>query len=238
MSAMLAITYCFRFENGEVREVLLRLDGDTLALIPEGDVSPPFWTDISFRQCRVCTLNPATHPYCPVAVHLMRIVELFKDRLSSEKVRIEVSDSQRGYFKDASLQSGLGPLMGIIMVSAGCPVMNPLRPMVRFHLPFASMKETEFRTVSMYLMAQYFRARKGQAPDWSLEGLQQIYDRIRIVNKSFAERLRAASDKDAAVNAIVILDCFAKGVPIAARTALREYERHFAVYCDEHSPLS
>lgn len=108
--------------------------------------------------------------------------------------------------------------------------MEPLRPLVRFHLPFASMEETEFRIVSMYLVAQYFRAKGGKTPDWSLEGLQEIYNRVGVVNRCFAERLRSATTKDASVNAIVILDCFAKGVPFAVRTTLRDYEKYFDSY--------
>jgi hypothetical protein len=116
------------------------------------------------------------------------------------------------------------------MVTGGCPVMDPLRPLVRFHLPFASMEETEFRIVSMYLIAQYLRQKAGKTPDWSLEGLQVIYDKVQDVNRCFAGRLRAATTKDASVNAIIILDCFAKGVPFAVRTTLREYEKHFEGY--------
>jgi hypothetical protein len=120
--------------------------------------------------------------------------------------------------------------MGIIMVSGGCPVMDPLRPLVRFHLPFASMEETEFRIVSMYLIAQYFREKKGEKPDWSLDGLKEIYNKVGEVNISFADRLRAATKKDASVNALIILDCFAKGVPFAVRTTLSDYEKYFEFY--------
>jgi hypothetical protein len=69
----------------------------------------------------------------------------------------------------------------------------------------------------------------------SLSGLQLIYDRIRVVNKAFAERLRSASSKDANVNAIVILDCFAKGVPFAVKNALKDFEHHFDLYFAELS---
>lgn len=235
MSETFSINYLFRFDNGEEQEISLLLDEHTLALIARQEPVFPFWAELPFHQCRVCPLHPETTPHCPIAVHLTRIVNIFKDHASSEDVLVEVTDSQRCYLKRTSLQNGLSPLMGIIMVTGGCPVMDPLRPLVRFHLPFASMKETEFRIISMYLVAQYFRARKGKTPDLSLSGLQQIYDRIRVVNKAFAERLRSASSKDANVNAIVILDCFAKGVPFAVKNALRDFEHHFDMYFGELS---
>lgn len=224
------IQYLFRFKNGETREIALVLDENTLVLVSEKNSTPPFWSELTFHQCSVCPLEPGLHPHCPIALHLSGIVETFLDYNSYDEVTVEVSDSQRHYLKETSLQNGLGSLMGVIMVTGGCPVMDPLRPLVRFHLPFASMEETEFRIVSMYLIAQYFRAKYGEKPDWSLDGLQVIYNKVGEVNKSFAERLRAASTKDASVNALIVLDCFAKAVPFAVRTTLRDYEKYFESY--------
>lgn len=230
MPNQIHIDYLFRFRNGDALKTALLLDENTLALVAETACTPPFWSELAFHQCSVCPLDPSLHPHCPIALHLHVIVDTFRNYNSYDEVTVEVSDSQRRYLKETSLQNGLGPLMGIIMAAGGCPVMEPLRPLVRFHLPFASMEETEFRIVSMYLVAQYFREKKGEAPDWSLDGLQVIYNRVGEVNKFFAERLRSATSKDASVNAIIILDCFAKAVPFAVRTALRDYEKYFASY--------
>ncbi len=230
MPQPMEISYLFRFNNGDTQEIPLQLDGDTLALVSGPNRTPPPWAELTLHQCKVCPLDPGSQPHCPIAVQLGGIVDTFRDYDSFETVTVEVSDSQRRYLKETSLQNGLGPLIGIVMATGGCPVMAPLRPLVRFHLPFASMEETEFRIVSMYLVAQYFRAKKGEEPDWTLEGLQLIYDRVREVNRSFADRIRFATSKDASVNAIIILDCFAKAVPFAVRTALRDYERHFDTY--------
>ena len=99
------------------------------------------------------------------------------------------------------------------MVTSGCPVLAPLRPMVRFHLPFATRLETIFRAVSSYLVGQYLRARKGERADWELSGLAHTYKLVGKVNRAFALRLRAAVDKDANLNALVQLDVFAKALP-------------------------
>lgn len=230
MTQTVNIRYLFRFGNGDSREIPLRIDENTLALIAEENSSPPFWSALAFHRCSVCPLDPGLQSHCPVALHLSGIMDIFTNYYSSDTVIVEVSDSQRTYIKETSLQNGLGPLMGIIMVTGGCPVMDPLRPLVRFHLPFASMEETEFRIISMYLIAQYFRAKNGEEPDWSLTGLQAIYTGVAEVNRSFAERLRSASEKDAGVNALIILDCLAKAVPFAVRTTLRDYEKYFTAY--------
>lgn len=230
MTSALQFDYRFRFQDGRLKEIALQLDGDSLALAAAPAQPPPAWAELAFQQCTVCPLAGAGHSHCPIAVPLAGIVESFKEHDSFEEVTVEVNDGQRRYCKETSLQNGLGALMGIVMVASGCPVMEPLRPLVRFHLPFATLEETEFRIVSMYLIAQYFRAQKGALPDWSLAGLQTIYDRVQEVNRCFAARLRGASSKDASVNAIIILDCFARAVPFAVRTTLRHYEKHFDYY--------
>ena len=59
------------------------------------------------------------------------------------------------------VQMGVSSLLGVIMTTSGCPIMAQLKPMVRFHLPFASLEETIFRMVSMHLVAQYLRHQDG-----------------------------------------------------------------------------
>jgi len=49
------------------------------------------------------------------------------------------------------------------------PIFEKLKPMVRFHLPFASIEETKYRAISMYLLAQYFLYQQGSQPDWDLK---------------------------------------------------------------------
>jgi len=230
MSPPLTIQYNFSFGNNETREILLQLEEDTLALLPMGRHAPPEWARLGLHTCKGCPLDPALHPHCPIAVQLGEVVEIFREHNSYDDVTVEVLDSRRRYLKETSLQEGLGSLAGIIMATGDCPILAPLRPMVRFHLPFATLEETEFRMISMYLFAQYLRLQSGKQPDWTLDGLQDIYDRVRNVNHSFAKRIRAASDNDVGVNAIIILDCLAKAVPSAIRTLTKDYEKYFDTY--------
>jgi hypothetical protein len=98
------------------------------------------------------------------------------------------------------------------MVTSGCPIFEKLKPMVRFHLPFASIEETKYRAISMYLLAQYFLYQQGSQPDWDLKKLAEAYENIRVVNESFCKRLRTIEGKDANLNAVVVLDIFADSV--------------------------
>ena len=99
------------------------------------------------------------------------------------------------------------------MATSACPHTAHFRPMARFHLPLASKEETLYRATSMYLLAQYFAYRDGENPDLDLSGLARIYANLEIVNRAMARRLRSASEQDAAVNAVVILDVLAKTLP-------------------------
>ena len=117
------------------------------------------------------------------------------------------------------------------MATSGCPIMKKLKPMVFSHLPFATLKETQYRVLSMYLLAQYFVYRRGGEPDWPLSKLANLYDDIQIVNKSFFRRLAHVKIKDAALNALIKLDIFAKYVSVSInRDVLDEMESLFQAY--------
>jgi hypothetical protein len=114
------------------------------------------------------------------------------------------------------------------MATSGCPVLEQLKPMVRFHLPFASLEETIFRMVSMYLVAQYLRHQAGKTAEWGLDGLRKIYAQVEQVNSDFADRLVGAAQNDVNINALVNLDAFAKMVPLAADKLLHKIAPYFS----------
>jgi hypothetical protein len=172
----------------------------------------------------------ASHAYCPIALNFADIAEQFKDMVSHQEVTVTVTTEERLYSKDTTVQQGLSPLVGIVMATSGCPVMEQLKPMVRFHLPFATLEETIFRMVSMYLVAQYFQKQNGGSAEWNLDGLAKVYAEVGVVNRDFAQRLRDAAKKDANVNALVNLDCFATMVPLAAEETLSGIKPYFSAY--------
>jgi hypothetical protein len=125
---------------------------------------------------------------------------------------VRIATAERQYVKECSLQEGMSSLIGIYMVTSGCPVMAKLKPMVRYHLPFSTLDETRYRAISMYLLAQYFLARKGRAPDWALQRLVQFYEEVSTVNKHFFQRLTQIRVEDASLNALIRLDAFASTI--------------------------
>jgi hypothetical protein len=227
--------YELTFDNGETLEVSAALDGTTLELLdrPVPENAPP-WTRLSSVCCSVCELDPGEVEICPVAANLSVLVERFGQRVSYEDVSLRVTGPERVYLAETSLQDALSSLTGIFMVSSGCPTMDKLRPMVRFHLPVATLQETVFRATSSYLLGQYLRARRGLEPDWELAGLEEIYRQVHQVNVGIARSVRRAAVLDANANALVRLDLFTGGVAFSIHEALKGLEYLYApAYFDE-----
>jgi len=225
------ITYRFTFQDKTKTEFVVRLDKETLQLIPNERTVQPSWTELKHCQCPNCPLKVEKEKYCPVAFNLADLTDFFKTSVSFEEVELEIETKERGYFKKVPLQRGISSLMGIYMATSGCPILDKLKPMVRSHLPFANIEETQYRVLAMYLLAQYFRNQKGEKPDWDLKGLSKIYEEIHVVNKAFAGRLRSVQGEDAVPNAVVILDNFADAVTFSLdQSALQKIEKLFEAY--------
>ena len=227
----LTFRYRFRFKSGEEKGFSVQLDAVTLKLLPQAKSSYPEWTKLSYHQCPNCPLKESEHPYCPAAVSLVDLVEAMSEVISHEQVEVTIESQARRYEKRAPIQQGVSSLTGLYMATSGCPVMGQLRPMVRHHLPFATIAETEYRVLSMYLLAQYFVAKRGGTPDWSLTHLREMYDDVRKVNKAFSQRLGAIPAEDANLNALVILDTFADSITFSIdEQLLDELEQLFLPY--------
>jgi heterodisulfide reductase subunit C len=204
--------YKFLFKNEVKREFNIELDSVTLNLIKTENKSCPKWTKLSCFKCPNCLLDERQYEFCPIAVNMADVIDYFSHFVSYESVEVIVTAPERKYIKRVSLQHGVSSLIGIYMVTSGCPVMENLKPMVRFHLPFASIEETKYRAISMYLLAQYFLYKHGSQPDWDLKKLAEAYENVSLVNESFCKRLRTIKGKDANLNALIVLDIFAGSV--------------------------
>ena len=221
--------YTFKFPDGMVKQFEVLLNASTLELVTKKDLPKPSWTKLKYNQCEQCPLSDDVE-YCPVAVNLANLVETFKDSQSYEHTGVQVQTSERAYEKQTTLQKGLSSIIGMYMVTSNCPVMDKLRPMVKFHLPFGSLEETVYRAVSMYLTAQYLLMRKGKQPDWDLKKLVEIYKSVGHVNRGISQRLSSASEEDANMNAVVILSAYAEMVPFSIENKLAEMDYIFSEY--------
>jgi hypothetical protein len=230
MKEQLKIRYDYKFSNGLTKKFDLHLDKETLSLVSEQGLDLPEWVGLEYKQCANCKLDKTLHPYCPVAANLSGITQEFSGITADDAVHVTVTVKERIYAKVTSMREGLSPLLGIIMSTSGCPSMEPLKPMVRFHLPFASLEETVFRMTSMFLVAQLIREQAGKKPEWRLEGLSKIYEEVKKVNKDFSQRMITAARRDTNVDALVNLNVFAVMVPLVAEKMLKEITPYFSAY--------
>jgi hypothetical protein len=224
------IGYRFGLKDGQECRFDLSLDPLTLSLLPSAG-EPPEWARLGNKQCPHCPLGAEPHPFCPVARNLAPVIAEFVHRISFEEADISIVTDIREYRRRAPLQNGISSLIGLVMVTSGCPHLDKLRPMVYTHLPFASTEETTYRAISMYLLAQYLRRRRGLTPDWELSGLVALYEAVSVVNKHFVERLKTIKLEDASLNAVVKLDCFAAmTATLVAAQSLSGVEKLFQPY--------
>ena len=204
--------YKFIFNSGEEQEFKIELDRYSLDLIQNREPYCPKWTKLNCCKCPNCTLDEKQHEFCPIAVNLVDIIDCFSIFTASEPVEVIVTANERTYSNEVPLQIGVSSLLGIYMVTSGCPVMEKLKPMVRFHLPFATLEETMYRAISMFLVSQYFIYRHGGYAELNLEKLHKVYDNVKTVNEYFLKRLHTIDTKDSNLKAVVVLDHFANGV--------------------------
>lgn len=88
------------------------------------------------------------------------------------------------------------------MANSGCSVLQPLRMLMNFHIPFCSTQEMLRRVVGAYLTEQYYVQRSGGTPDWELNKLKKLYVELSELNQDFVRRIQGAIKKDAVSNAI------------------------------------
>jgi len=209
----LVIEYSLRRPDGQHHTYIVRVDRRTLSQIRPVDPNPPPWVALGFHQCANCPLAAAEHPRCPLAESLVEVVAFCRDLPSYEEVAVAVVLPERTVWTHTTAQRGLASLMGLVMATSGCPHTGFLRPMARFHLPFASEEETIFRSTAAYLLAQYFALQEGMPVDLALEGLRARYRALQVVNRHVVKRLWSAVELDSSVNALVLLDLFSKALP-------------------------
>ncbi len=224
------ITYTFRLPDNRVETFRLEIEGQSLELAAEKPEQLPEWSELEFSKCDHCTLDPAVEKFCPLSANIALVVQRFNHILSFDELELEVLTDERFITQKTTAQRALSSFMGLVMATSGCPFTAYFKPMARFHLPLASEEETIYRSVSMYLLAQYFHFREDGTADFDLQGLEKIYQDLLKVNLFIVKRLKAASKADSSVNAILILDMYARAMPYVIEESLEELRYLFLPY--------
>ena len=225
--AMLSFEYEFDLGDQEVISHEVRIDEETLSVHPQNFEGAPDWARLEFNKCDNCPLSPEKNEFCPIAAGISQVVEKFDSRVSYEMATVRVTAPERTYTNVVPLQYGLFSLMGLIMATSNCPHMGFLKPMARFHLPFASATETIVRSVSMFLLRRYFENKDGGEKGFSLSDLDDAYVEINEVNKGIVRRIGGVTAGDADANAVIILHAIATSMSQSLASDLEDVERLF-----------
>jgi len=225
---VLNYSYTFRFKSGIQKTFVVLVDNSSLDIIYKSQETYPDWTKLQNFKCAHCVLDPKVHEYCPLAINLVDIIHTFQEFNSYDEAEITVETINRNYSKTTSIQAGVSSMLGIRMVTSGCPVMGKLKPLIPSHLPFASLEETEVRVLSAYLLAQYVKWKKGGKPDWEMTNLINVYEDIRILNHNVSRKIADLEKKDVSINSLVVLNNFADYVSFTLdEKMLEDFETHF-----------
>ncbi len=215
------------------REIFeLTFDSETVEIINQDKKTPPAWTELEHHQCPHCPLTRKTHPHCPVAINLSTAIDRFDHLMSFDRMMVEVTSMERQVTAETSAQEGISSLMGLLIAGSSCPMTHFFKPMARFHLPFANKDETLWRATSTFLLARYFTKNGLKASDMTLDGLVKIYDDVTQLNDYMVERVRSATSKDSAVNALVHLDVFAKFLTPPLEDSLNQIKHNFTPFLE------
>ncbi|MCG8538001.1 MAG: hypothetical protein MI808_23185 [Pseudomonadales bacterium] len=163
----------------------------------------PEWVQLKHNQCSNCPLTVKDCAYCPAAVDLAQVITDFQRMPAIKTAGIKVTTPERDYFKETTLEEGLRSLMGLVMATSACPILNQLKPNARNHLPFASQDDFIIRSTALYLLRQYFNYREGKRPDWELQGLISINEELQTLNQAFWQRVHDACENDSNLKALL-----------------------------------
>ena len=234
MSAPLRIRYRFDLPDGSQKTLDFLFDAASFRLSNPPPADPPFWTELGFNRCANCPLNAERHSHCPAALQMAAALEPLKALVSFDTVGVKVAQSERTVYVETTAQQAMSSVLGLVMATAGCPWTDHLRPMARFHLPFANEAETLYRSVTMFLLSREIAGRapapdaaprelsRAQTEQGPFAALEELYRNLHVVNRDMSRRLGAATNTDPARNAIALLDSYTTLLPAALDRSLDE----------------
>jgi len=222
------VKYEFRFADGKTQEFVVDTEREVDDEAgTQGQAARAEWVHLDHCRCSNCPLAGKGVTNCPVAVDLEALVDSFKDQAAFQKVDVTVSTPERSYSKHTSLEEALRSLLGLVMATSDCPLLSELRPMAIHHMPFATNDEFILRSVSIYLVQQYFAYRAGAKPDWELKGLVERNRQLQLVNQALWQRIHSACERDANLKALLSFFSMASSVTFSLEAQLQKLRHSF-----------
>jgi hypothetical protein len=233
MSEALTITYRFDLPDGSTRTLDFAFSAVDFKMLKAPPDPPPFWTELAFSRCANCPLDEKLNAHCPAAMQLASALEPLSALVSFDSVGVTVTQAERTVYAQTSAQQAMSSVIGLVMATSGCPWTDHLRPMARFHLPFASEAETLYRSIGMFLLA---RTLAGSDESQGFAALEALYENLHVVNRDMSRRLGAAARTDPARNAMALLDAYTTLLPAALERSLDELRPLFDAWQTKKNP--
>lgn len=206
MSSVIAYNIT-RAHNDEITYVL-ELNKDYLLDTTEWESLP--WTKLDHFQCPNCPYTLDDLPHCPAARALQPVLTAINNAASSEVVSCVVRTEERTFSATVPYQKAIYSLLGLLLPTSGCEKFKFLRPMARFHLPFATLEETITRNGSMFLLQQYFLDDTKSLKE-VMAALPNHFEELQQVNQALIKRIRSTmAEGDLHQNALIVLSSFAQ----------------------------
>lgn len=222
----MVVTYRIEAEDGSREEFALDISLPAVELAPPPAKGLPDWTRLDYHQCEHCPLKPRQSPYCPVAAQLVDYGQRMGRAVSYKKVKLTVDQEGKHLTAEVPAHEALRSVLGLVMATSGCPHMKFFKALARYHQPLADMELTILRSMSFYLLHQYFRGTKPLDWDTSFAGLIEIYKAAQEVNRGLANRLRQAQVFKE-LNWLAELDTFAAMMPLTVERSLLKAKTYF-----------
>jgi hypothetical protein len=173
---------------------------------------------------------------CPAAVGLAPIVAAFHDTWSCETVEIAVATPSRLVTKQAGLQDALSGVVGLTLVTSGCPILMPLRPLALTAMPFCELHEMFAHIATLYAFGQMRRHQRGLPADCTFTGLTALAADVAAVYQGLLDRLEEVSHKDAVRNALLQQHCYMQYIsPATLAERLARLDPLFSAYWEAPS---
>ncbi|HIL84879.1 MAG TPA: hypothetical protein EYG52_15380 [Pseudomonadales bacterium] len=229
MNESILIGYRIIKDDGELLSFDVEIDSQNRSKLPPLIASDnENWARLDNHQCEHCPLSPAQELHCPVALRISWVIDSVAHNISTEIVECQVETLERIISSRLPIEKAIYSLLGLLMATSGCPHMDFLGPMARYHLPFSTAEETIVRTSSLYLLAQYFKEGPGGEADYRLAHLGELYEEVSKVNDGIIKRIRSRQESgDTNANSIVILNSFAQILSLENKIGLNFVAKSF-----------
>lgn len=229
----LSIRYALALPDGARHVLDFEIDSTTMELHRPVVAKPPEWTDLDRHRCPHCPLTAEQTPQCPVALNLVTVMETLGALWSCDTLHLEARVGERTVAAETSAQRAASSIMGLVIATSGCPHTHFLKPMARFHQPLIDTEETMFRVLATYALAELALEAKGEP--FELQHLTALFQRLEVVNLHMIKRLRMAHKTDVGLNAVIILDTYAKHLPLNLDDKFAELRRLFGPFLQARS---